>query len=139
MTDETNPRHRQGYQPGREAGRRAAGRTGPAAFDELYGAYAGRVLAYARRRTDGVVDDQLLVDAALARLPESEREALELTVWDGLDGRQAAQVAGCTAVTMRVRLHRARRRLTAVLTELNDSANTADPALQVVGNKEGAA
>jgi RNA polymerase sigma factor (sigma-70 family) len=49
--------------------------------------------------------------ALLAQLPLPEREALELTEWDGLTATEAAQVAGCSPGAFRVRLHRARRRL----------------------------
>jgi len=48
---------------------------------------------------------------ALSRLPESEREALTLIVWEGLTPQQAAVVLGCSGVAVRARLHRARRRL----------------------------
>ncbi|WP_456599301.1 RNA polymerase sigma factor [Blastococcus sp. SYSU DS0616] len=49
--------------------------------------------------------------AALATLTSIEREALLLVAWDGLSAPHAAQVAGCSATTFAVRLHRARRRL----------------------------
>jgi RNA polymerase sigma-70 factor (ECF subfamily) len=52
---------------------------------------------------------------ALAALPAKEREALQLCAWEGLSPADAARVAGCTAAAFRVRLHRARRRLTEVL------------------------
>lgn len=55
--------------------------------------------------------------AALARLTEIERELVMLVTWEGLDSRAAAKVVGCTHVTARGRLHRARKRLTAHLTE----------------------
>lgn len=55
--------------------------------------------------------------AALARLTEIERELVMLVTWEGLDSRQAAKVVGCTHVTARGRLHRARKRLTAHLIE----------------------
>jgi RNA polymerase sigma factor (sigma-70 family) len=48
---------------------------------------------------------------ALARLPEGERELLRLVVWEQLDLRTAAAVAGCSPGAAAVRLHRARRRL----------------------------
>jgi RNA polymerase sigma factor (sigma-70 family) len=57
-------------------------------------------------------DDKL---AAIASLPEPEREAVMLTAWEGLSGAEAAAVAGCTRVAMRARLYRARRRLTELL------------------------
>jgi RNA polymerase sigma-70 factor (ECF subfamily) len=52
-----------------------------------------------------------MVFEALARLPESEREALTLIVWEGLTPQQAANALGCSGVAVRARLHRARRRL----------------------------
>lgn len=51
----------------------------------------------------------------LDQLPAGERELLVLTVWDGLEPTDAARVLGCTAVAARARLHRARRRLRALL------------------------
>lgn len=58
-----------------------------------------------------IVDrDEVL--ALLARLPASSREVLELIEWDGLELAEAATVLGCSTATLRVRLHRARRRLT---------------------------
>lgn len=55
------------------------------------------------------VDQRLL--AAIAELPYAEREAFMLVAWDGLDATRASRVAGCSAATFRMRLHRARRRL----------------------------
>ena len=52
-----------------------------------------------------------LVTAALARLPESDREAITLIAWDGLRPAEAAAVLGQTPTAFRVRLHRARCRL----------------------------
>ncbi|MGW0964123.1 RNA polymerase sigma factor [Streptomyces gelaticus] len=49
---------------------------------------------------------------ALATLPEDDRELLILSGWQGLTPAQAAAVVGCSPITLRVRLHRARRRLT---------------------------
>jgi RNA polymerase sigma-70 factor (ECF subfamily) len=57
----------------------------------------------------GEIVDQ--VREALSRLRETDRELLTLTSWDGLTPAEAAQVLGLTAVTARVRLHRARQRL----------------------------
>jgi RNA polymerase sigma-70 factor (ECF subfamily) len=53
--------------------------------------------------------------AALAELPAKEREAIELCAWEGLAPADAARVVGCTAAAFRVRLHRARRRLSGQL------------------------
>ena len=49
--------------------------------------------------------------AALAKLSETDREALLLAAWDALDHRRAAEVLGCSRGAYTVRLHRARARL----------------------------
>ncbi|GAA2132321.1 RNA polymerase sigma factor [Actinomadura napierensis] len=59
------------------------------------------------------------IAAALRRLSERDREVLRLVGWDGLDARDAATAAGCSVKTFSVRLHRARRRLTAALAEID--------------------
>lgn len=61
---------------------------------------------------DGVADRDAML-RALAELSDADREILTLVAWHGLSPREAARVIGCTAATFRVRLHRARRRLTA--------------------------
>jgi RNA polymerase sigma factor (sigma-70 family) len=61
----------------------------------------------------GVVRRQELVEL-LAKLPDHEREALLLVAWDDLSADQAAQVLGISAGAVRVRIHRARKRLQAV-------------------------
>ena len=53
--------------------------------------------------------------AALRGLPERDREALMLAAWEGLSAEQAARVLGCSATAFRIRLHRARRKLSATL------------------------
>jgi DNA-directed RNA polymerase specialized sigma24 family protein len=54
---------------------------------------------------------------ALAALSATDREALLLVAWEGLDHRAAAYAAGCSVTTFRVRLYRARRRLATLLHE----------------------
>jgi len=61
--------------------------------------------------TDTAANDA--VHAALAKLNETDRELLTLTIWEGLTPSEAAAVIGLTAPAARVRLHRARRRLAA--------------------------
>jgi RNA polymerase sigma factor (sigma-70 family) len=65
------------------------------------------------------VGEAEVVRAALARLPERDREALMLVAWHGLSGVRAARAAGCTRAAFAVRLHRARKRLADQLTELD--------------------
>jgi RNA polymerase sigma-70 factor (ECF subfamily) len=61
----------------------------------------------------GVTDPALA--AALARLNDVDRELLLLIAWDGLSPAEAATVLGIKPATARVRLSRARRRLTQAL------------------------
>lgn len=64
--------------------------------------------------TGRTVEDPVLGDA-LARLSENDRELLLLIAWDGLSPTEAAAVLGVKPATARVRLLRARRRLTQAL------------------------
>jgi RNA polymerase sigma factor (sigma-70 family) len=57
------------------------------------------------------VPERLAVHAALARLGELDREVLLLTVWEGLEPREAAVVLEVTPAAVRTRLTRARARL----------------------------
>ncbi len=80
------------------------------------------------------VAERSTVLQAVAALPEADREALVLTVWDGLGRRDAATVAGCSVGAFAVRLHRARRRLRAELDRLDDiGAPVAPPARMEAG------
>lgn len=63
---------------------------------------------------DEVVDRQALA-AAFNSLAEQDREVLRLICWEGLERTDAARVLGCSAAAFRVRLHRARRRLTSIV------------------------
>jgi RNA polymerase sigma factor (sigma-70 family) len=76
--------------------------------------------------SDAVVERSAVLQA-LAALPAADREALVLTVWDGLGNRDAAAVAGCSIGTFAVRLHRARRRLRAELDRIDDAGGAALP------------
>jgi RNA polymerase sigma-70 factor (ECF subfamily) len=55
--------------------------------------------------------DRAELVAAVLRLPAHERDALLLTVWEGLDQRACAQALGCSRVAVALRLRRARARL----------------------------
>lgn len=66
---------------------------------------------------DGVVLGQS-VAGALAQLPERDQEMLRLVAWEGLtDARAIGLVLGLSPSAVRVRLHRARRRLRRLLDE----------------------
>jgi RNA polymerase sigma factor (sigma-70 family) len=64
------------------------------------------------------------VRAALARLDEEDREILRLSSWEGLTPSEIATVMGLPGVTVRSRLHRARKRLRSELLELDPDALT---------------
>lgn len=71
-----------------------------------------------RKRLAAVVPDpgaeipeRLAVREALARLGELDREVLTLTVWEGLEPREVAEVLGVNPAAVRTRLSRARARL----------------------------
>ncbi len=67
---------------------------------------------------------------ALAHLKDRDRELLTLVAWDGLTAAEAARVVGCSPATARVRLHRSRRRLAALLSASTQRSlrwKTADP------------
>ncbi|MFE8872807.1 sigma-70 family RNA polymerase sigma factor [Acetobacter persici] len=53
------------------------------------------------------------LDAALARLPDDQREALVLGVLEGMSYQELAEVAGCAVGTAKSRVFRARRQLEA--------------------------
>ncbi|GAB2814616.1 RNA polymerase sigma factor [Actinoallomurus bryophytorum] len=61
------------------------------------------------------VVDRLAMLGAMADLPDTDREVLTLMAWQGLSPHEAAGVLGCTAANARVRLHRARKRLAALV------------------------
>jgi RNA polymerase sigma-70 factor (ECF subfamily) len=65
---------------------------------------------------------------AMAGLGEEERELLLLVTWDELSPSEAAKVLGLSPLAARSRLHRARRRLRALLEE-HESAERRSPQL----------
>jgi RNA polymerase sigma-70 factor, ECF subfamily len=52
---------------------------------------------------------------AFAQLPERDREILRLVAWEDLSPEEAARAAGISRTALSTRLHRARRRLEALL------------------------
>jgi RNA polymerase sigma-70 factor, ECF subfamily len=60
---------------------------------------------------DAAPADDSPVLRALSRLSEADRELLVLLAWDELSLADAAEVLGCSYAAVKVRLHRARRRL----------------------------
>jgi len=60
-------------------------------------------------------EEALAAREALSRLRAGDRELLILIAWDGLSTTDAARVLDCSPTALRIRLHRARRRLEAAL------------------------
>ncbi|TYB61420.1 RNA polymerase sigma factor [Nonomuraea sp. PA05] len=52
---------------------------------------------------------------AFHELPESDRELISLLAWEGLDPGEIAKVLGCSRNAVRIRVHRARKRLSKAL------------------------
>jgi RNA polymerase sigma-70 factor (ECF subfamily) len=59
------------------------------------------------------ISERHSIQATFGQLSERDRETLSLVLWDGPDHAAAARALGCTRPAFAVRLHRARRRLTA--------------------------
>lgn len=77
-----------------------------------------RVPLFQTDPSDAVVERDIVL-RAVAGMVEADREALMLTVWDGLGHRDAARIAGCSVGAFAVRLHRARRRLRTEMARLD--------------------
>jgi RNA polymerase sigma-70 factor (ECF subfamily) len=90
-----------------------------------HGALLGRIAGERRVNTAGIDDHDVL--AAVARLSARDRELLLLTAWEGLSVGEAAQALGCSASTLAVRLHRARRRLARALAESDQLPDPTGP------------
>jgi RNA polymerase sigma factor (sigma-70 family) len=78
-------------------------------------------------------ESDMLVRRALEGLSEADREVLLLSVWEGLTPAEIGAVVGIRAVSVRSRLHRARRRLRSQLEALGwDGAGRAPAAMDLV-------
>jgi RNA polymerase sigma factor (sigma-70 family) len=73
---------------------------------------------------------------ALRRIAPRDREVLLLAEWEGLTPAQIATVLGSPAVSVRGRLHRARRRFRAAFDELQ-AADAPEPRLIRAALREG--
>jgi RNA polymerase sigma factor (sigma-70 family) len=84
-------------------------------------------LEHSRGPTQTIDQDQPRIDIlclAIERLPSRDREALKLVMWDQLGHEEAAQILGCSADALGVRLHRARIRLKQELGTADRSADS---------------
>jgi RNA polymerase sigma-70 factor (ECF subfamily) len=88
------------------ANERRGGRRRAALVDVL------KATGYRHHETEVPYTDRLQTLAeAILRLSETDRELLRLVAWDGLTAGEAAAALGISHAAVRVRLHRARRRL----------------------------
>ena len=62
------------------------------------------------------------VEAALAQLPESQREAIVLHRFDGFSFREIAEMLGVTETAVKVRAHRGYERLRVLLAAEKEQA-----------------
>lgn len=69
------------------------------------------------------VTESAVLHAALGRLAAKDREILQLVAWEGLGPEDLATAVGCSPGAAKVRLHRARARLRAVLDEPGPAAH----------------
>jgi RNA polymerase sigma factor (sigma-70 family) len=74
----------------------------------------------------GELDAARTIAAAFDRLGPKDQEILRLATWEGLTSAEGASVLGCSISAYRVRLHRARSRLTKGA-NLRDSARHVPP------------
>lgn len=85
--------------------------------------------------------EQGRLSAALARLPEADRELILLVGWEELEPSQIAVVLGIQPETVRTRLHRARARLRDALAAeeapaaFAPNATTSKPSLDAVARR----
>jgi RNA polymerase sigma-70 factor (ECF subfamily) len=63
------------------------------------------------RHDEDLVLERLAVRAELTRLPEADRRLLHATYWEDLTGADLSRRVGRPEATIRVRLHRSRRKL----------------------------
>lgn len=68
---------------------------------------------------------------AMTALADDDRELLLLVSWEGLSPSEAAKVIGISSLAARSRLHRARRRLRALLEERRSTARHGSPELDM--------
>lgn len=81
--------------------------------------YAQAAEEFAAERADeghSPVDQAGEIQAALLKLPAKQRAAVVLTIYDGLNHAEAAQVLGCSETTVSWRVFSAKRKLKKLLT-----------------------
>jgi len=75
------------------------------------------------QETANFLNDRLL--QAVRRLGAAEREALQLVLWEQLSHAEAAEILGCSANAVAIRVHRAKAKLRDTLGPGNGAASPA--------------
>jgi RNA polymerase sigma-70 factor (ECF subfamily) len=83
-----------------------------------------------------VGDQASEAQAALLKLPAKQRAAIVLTIYDGLNHAEAAEVLGCSETTVSWRVFAAKRKLKRLLT-LTPAASSRSPANSKSGPNDG--
>jgi RNA polymerase sigma factor (sigma-70 family) len=99
----------------------AAHRRGAARRRDLSHALVGDLAGFYAPSAEDSADLGGPLGPALRLLPEDDRELLSLVAWEGLDHGEIAAVLGVSRNAVRIRLHRARRRLARQLAESGDT------------------
>lgn len=76
------------------------------------------------------VEEPALVVRALQQLSQGDQELLRLVAWEELTHEELALALGVSRPTVRVRLHRARRRLARVLDEMTETGEVVAAGVQ---------
>ena len=74
------------------------------------------------------------IQAALGRLSQDDQEILRLVAWEELAREEIAVALGVSRAAVRVRLHRARQRLTTAMKALDEELNATGKAVAVKRN-----
>ncbi len=74
---------------------------------------ASRIVGESNPSSENALTARLL----LAKMSEDDREILTLVGWEGLDSASVAYVLDCSPIAARIRLHRARIRLAAAMSD----------------------
>ncbi|MEU5257356.1 RNA polymerase sigma factor [Amycolatopsis sp. NPDC021455] len=88
-------------------------RRGAVRRQHLSDALAAEAVARYRPAADAAAESD--VSRVFRTLPDDERELLSLVAWEGLDHGELATLLGCSRNAVRIRLHRARKRLAQAL------------------------
>lgn len=106
---------------------RARQRRGEVAWDDLSVSEQSEARSFAAGRpADDTTAARDLAERALAALPPKDRQALILADALGHTAAEVGQVMGCTALAVRLRLHRARRAMRKAAERLLDGMGKTD-------------